>query len=494
MNKEILSVVDAVSHEKSLPREKIFEVLERALEQATKKKYEQDIDIRIDINRENGDFLTFRRWTVVQEVSQPTREITLEAAKLDNANIKINDYVEDSIDSVVFDRVTTQTAKQVIVQKVREAEREMIIAQFSKKIGFMVSGIVRKINRNNIFVDLGKNAEAIITKEGLLPREKYRLGDSVKGILFVINSHFNVPQLLISRVGTDMLIALFSIEVPEIADSVVEIKKIARDPGSRSKIAVISHDKRVDPVGSCVGVRGARVQAVSNALNGERIDVILWSKDPAQFVVNAMAPADVNSITVDYERNNIDVIVNNKNLAQAIGRYGQNVKLASQLTGWELNVTTLEEIVRKNKKKKKNIFKLFVQYLDLKKNIIKMLVNVGFSTFEELSKASIGDFVNIKNFDKNLISEIHSQAKQVLKIIALDAQNLLKKSKINQDLLNLDGMTTNIAMQLLKRNILSLEDLAEQGTDDLIDIEGLNLDTAGKLIMNARDICWFNKK
>ncbi|WP_343189318.1 transcription termination factor NusA [Buchnera aphidicola] len=493
MNKEILSVVEAVSNEKSLPREKIFKVLESALEKATKKKYEQDIDIRIYINRKNGNLLTFRRWLVVKEVLQPTKEITLDAAKLENINIKINDYIEDNIDSVIFDRVITQKAKKIIVKKVREAEKEIIIKQFKKKIGLIVIGNIKKIQRNNIFVNLGNNAEAIMHKKGMLPKENFRLGERIRGILFIINPKSKKAQLLISRIGTDMLIALFNIEIPEILDKIIEIKKIARDPGSRSKIAVKTNDEKVDPVGACVGIKGSRVQSISNELNGERIDIILWDKNPSQFVINAMAPADVNSITIDHERNSMDILVNFNNLSQSIGRNGQNVKLASQLTGWELNVITLEDIKIKKTKKTNIIFKNFKKYLDFNDLILQELVDFGFSSFEDLSMISKNVFLNSNIINTKIINEIKKQSKKVLKLISLDFKISYKKNKINKELLNLDNMNINIAIQLIKKNIFSLEDLADQGTDDLIDIEGLNIYEIKKLIMDARNICWFDK-
>lgn len=344
MNKGILSVVDAVSNEKSLPREKIFEALESALAIATKKKYKQDINVRVFINRKNGSFITFRRWLVVQIVLHPTKEITLEAAKFENNHIKLYDYIEDRINSVVFDRITTQIAKQVIVKKVREAERAMFIEKFRQKKGYIIVGIIKKINRDCIFLDLGNNIEALMIKIEMLPRENFRIGDRVRGILYEISQDTKKIQLFISRSVPTMLFELFRIEVPEIREKLIDVKAIARDPGLRSKIAVKTNDKRIDPIGACVGIRGARVQAVSEELCGERIDIILWNEKPEKFVINSMAPAEVSSIIINKNKHSMDIIVKTCNLAQAIGRKGQNVRLASQLTGWELNIMTTDNI------------------------------------------------------------------------------------------------------------------------------------------------------
>ncbi|BGI51484.1 MAG: hypothetical protein BucCj_2400 [Buchnera aphidicola (Ceratovacuna japonica)] len=350
MNKEILSVVESVSNEKQLPREKIFEALEFALSAATKKKYNKEIDVIVKIDRKFGNFRTFRRWTVVNKVKFPTKEITLEAAKFDNKNIKLKEYIEDEINSIIFDRITTQTVKQIMIQKVREAEKCMIINKFRRNINEIVTGIVKKISRDCIFLDLGNNADAIIMKKDSLPRENFRLGDRVRGLLYCINDESKGSKLFISRSKSKMLIELFKIEVPEIGEGIINIIATARDPGSRSKVAVRSNDKRVDPVGACVGMRGARVQAVSSELCGERIDIVLWDSDDIKFVINSMSPASVSSIIVNKKSHTMDIAVESINLAQAIGRNGQNVKLASKLSGWDLNVMTLKELKKKHKK------------------------------------------------------------------------------------------------------------------------------------------------
>ncbi len=372
MNKEILAVVEAVSNEKSLPREKIFEALESALATATKKKYEQEIDVRVEIDRKSGDFDTFRRWVIVEEVTQPTKEITPEAARFEDESLNVGDYVEDQIESVTFDRITTQTAKQVIVQKVREAERALVVDQFRDQEGEIITGVVKKVNRDNISLEIKSeglpgNAEAVILREDMLPRENFRPGDRIRGVLYAVRPEARGAQLFVTRSKPEMLVELFRIEVPEIGEEVIEIKAAARDPGSRAKIAVKTNDKRIDPVGACVGMRGARVQAVSTELGGERIDIVLWDDNPAQFVINAMAPADVASIVVDEDKHTMDIAVEAGNLAQAIGRNGQNVRLASQLSGWELNVMTVDDLQAKHQAEAHAAIDTFTKYRTLTK-------------------------------------------------------------------------------------------------------------------------------
>ena len=368
MNKEILLVVDAVSNEKAVPREKIFQALETALATATKKKYEGDIDVRVAIDRKTGDFDTFRRWQTVEGdgvMQNPYREISLDAARFDDPSIQLGDFIEEQIDSITFDRITTQTAKQVIVQKVREAERAQVVEQFRDQEGTIVTGVVKKVTRDSVIIDLGSNAEGVIYREDMLPRESFRNGDRVKGLLAAVKPEARGSQLFISRTHPDFLKELFRIEVPEIGEEIIEIKGAARDPGSRAKIAVKTNDRRIDPVGACVGMRGARVQAVSGELGGERIDIVLWDDNPAQFVINAMAPADVASLVVDEDNHTMDIAVISSNLAQAIGRNGQNVRLASQLSGWELNVMTVEDMQTKHQAEKDRILTLFTQARDI---------------------------------------------------------------------------------------------------------------------------------
>lgn len=496
MNKEILAVVEAVSNEKALPREKIFEALESALATATKKKYEQEIDVRVEIDRRSGDFDTFRRWLVVEEVTLPTREITLEAARFEDESLNEGDFVEDQIESVTFDRITTQTAKQVIVQKVREAERAMVVDQFRGQEGEIVTGVVKKVNRDNISLDLKSeglagSAEAVILREDMLPRENFRPGDRIRGVLYSVRPEARGAQLFVTRSKPEMLIELFRIEVPEIGEEVIEIKAAARDPGSRAKIAVKTNDKRIDPVGACVGMRGARVQAVSTELGGERIDIVLWDDNPAQFVINAMAPADVASIVVDEDKHTMDIAVEAGNLAQAIGRNGQNVRLAAQLSGWELNVMTVDDLQAKHQAEAHAAIDTFTKYLDIDEDFATVLVEEGFSSLEELAYVPIKELLEIDGLEESTVEALRERAKNALTTLALAQEESLGDNKPADDLLNLEGMDRPLALQLAARGVCTLEDLAEQGIDDLSDIEGLTDEKAGELIMAARNICWF---
>lgn len=496
MNKEILAVVEAVSNEKSLPREKIFEALESALATATKKKYEQEIDVRVEIDRKSGDFDTFRRWVIVEEVTQPTKEITLEAARFEDESLNVGDYVEDQIESVTFDRITTQTAKQVIVQKVREAERALVVDQFRDQEGEIITGVVKKVNRDNISLEiksegLSGNAEAVILREDMLPRENFRPGDRIRGVLYAVRPEARGAQLFVTRSKPEMLVELFRIEVPEIGEEVIEIKAAARDPGSRAKIAVKTNDKRIDPVGACVGMRGARVQAVSTELGGERIDIVLWDDNPAQFVINAMAPADVASIVVDEDKHTMDIAVEAGNLAQAIGRNGQNVRLASQLSGWELNVMTVDDLQAKHQAEAHAAIDTFTKYLDIDEDFATVLVEEGFSTLEELAYVPMKELLEIDGLDEPTVEALRERAKNALTTLALAQEESLGDKKPADDLLNLEGLDRAIAFKLAARGVCTLEDLAEQGVDDLADIEGLTDEKAGELIMAARNICWF---
>ncbi|CAL1329371.1 transcription termination factor NusA [Candidatus Providencia siddallii] len=498
MNKDIIAVIESVSNEKSLPREKIFEVLEIALTTATKKKYNQEIDIRVKINRKSGELNTFRYWQIVNEVTIPTREITLEAAKFENLNFQLGDYVEEEIESITSDRITTQTAKQVIVQKVREAERAMIIEQFRNQRGKIITAQIKKINRENIILDLGNNAEALLLREDTLPKENFRINDRIRGILYDIRNESRIQQLFISRSKTEMLIELFRIEVPEIAEELIEIKAAARDPGSRAKIAVKTKDKRIDPVGACVGMRGSRVQTISSELCGEKIDIVLWDENPAQFVINAMAPADVRSIIVDEDKYIMDVAVENNNLAQAIGRNGQNVRLATQLLKihrnndkWELNVMTTEELNLKQQTEIHCSIKTFTKYLNIDENFANKLAEEGFSTLEELAYIPTTELLKTKIFDEKNVKIIQEKAKDAINTIKLTQKENLKNNQPTNDLLNLNGMNHTIAYNLANHGIYTIESLAEQSIDDLTDIKNLDSNKAGELIMTARNICWF---
>lgn len=429
-------------------------------------------------------------------MTQPTKEITLEAARFEDESLNVGDYVEDQIESVTFDRITTQTAKQVIVQKVREAERALVVDQFRDQEGEIITGVVKKVNRDNISLEIKSeglpgNAEAVILREDMLPRENFRPGDRIRGVLYAVRPEARGAQLFVTRSKPEMLVELFRIEVPEIGEEVIEIKAAARDPGSRAKIAVKTNDKRIDPVGACVGMRGARVQAVSTELGGERIDIVLWDDNPAQFVINAMAPADVASIVVDEDKHTMDIAVEAGNLAQAIGRNGQNVRLASQLSGWELNVMTVDDLQAKHQAEAHAAIDTFTKYLDIDEDFATVLVEEGFSTLEELAYVPMKELLEIDGLDEPTVEALRERAKNALTTTALAQEESLGDKKPADDLLNLEGLDRAIAFKLAARGVCTLEDLAEQGVDDLADIEGLTDEKAGELIMAARNICWF---
>jgi len=496
MSKEILLVAEAVSNEKQVPREKIFEALEFALASATKKKNEGTIEVRVSIDRETGDFDTFRRWEVVEDdhvQENPFAEITISAAQIDEPDIKLGEFIEEQIESIAFDRITTQTAKQVIVQKVREAERAQMIAEYEDKVGELVTGTVKKVNRDNIIIDLGNNAEGVIFRDDMLPRETFRPGDRVRGLLYVIKPEARGAQLFISRTHPDMLVELFRLEVPEIAEETLEIKAAARDPGARAKIAVKTNDKRLDPVGACVGMRGSRVQAVSSELGGERVDIVLWDENPAQFVINAMAPAEVASIVVDEDARSMDVAVESDNLAQAIGRNGQNIRLASQLTDWVLNVMTVEDLSKKHEAENQKVLSVFTEGLEIDEDFALVLVEEGFTSLEEIAYVPVSELLEIEGLDEDLVEELRTRAKATLTTRALANEESLESSEPEQELLDLAGMDRHVAFVLASRGITNLETLAEQGTDEISDIEELTEEKAGELIMAARNLVWFNE-
>ncbi|MCI2961889.1 MULTISPECIES: transcription termination factor NusA [Shewanella] len=498
MNKEILLVAEAVSNEKAVPREKIFEALEIALATATKKKYEGDIDVRVAIDRKTGGYDTFRRWMVVDDhgeaLENPYREITLEAARYENPDIQPGEFIEDDIESVVFDRITTQTAKQVIVQKVREAERAQVVEQFQDQEGELITGIVKKATRESVVVDLGNNADGVLFREDLISRESFRPGDRVRALLYSVRPEARGAQLFLSRTKPEMLIELFRVEVPEIADELIEIMGAARDPGARAKIAVKSNDRRIDPIGACVGMRGARVQAVSNELGGERVDIVLWDDNPAQYVINAMAPADVASIIVDEDNHSMDIAVEADSLAQAIGRNGQNVRLATQLTGWVLNVMTVEDMNKKHQAESAKVVELFVNSLDVDEDFARVLADEGFTSLEEVAYVPVSELLAIDGFDEDLVEALRERAKAAISTRALATEEALDGVEPSEELLALEGVDRHLAYVFASKGIVTLEDLAEQGIDDLIEIEELTEEKAGELIMAARNICWFGEE
>jgi len=494
MSKEILLVVEAVSNEKDVPEGVIFEAIEAALASATRKKHGGEIDVRVAIDRKTGDYQTFRRWEIVPDpedgvLDAPSREITQSAAQVLEPGLGLGDFVEEEIESELFGRIAAQTAKQVIVQKVREAERAKIVAAFSERKGQLVTGIVKKADRGTIMIDLGNNAEALIPRDQVIPRESVRPGDRLRGYLCDVRSEIKGPQLFVSRTAPELLVELFKLEVPEVGEGLIQILGAARDPGSRAKIAVRTTDPRIDPVGACVGMRGSRVQAVSNELNGERVDIILWDENPAQFVINAMSPADVVSIVIDEEARSMDVAVKEENLAQAIGRNGQNVRLASQLTGWNLNVMNEEDAAAKGEQEARRSVESFMEQLGVDEDLATILVEEGFSTVDEVAYVPLAEMQAIQELDDESIEMLRERAKDVLLTRAIASEEG-GAGEPAQDLLDLDGMDESLAYMLAARGVTTMEDLAEQAVDDLIDIEGMDQERAARLIMKAREP-WF---
>ncbi|MDH5409396.1 MAG: transcription termination factor NusA [Gammaproteobacteria bacterium] len=492
MNKEILLVVDAVSNEKGVDKGIIFEAMEAALAMATKKRYSSEVDVRVSIDRDSGDYDTFRRWEIVEDdaVEHPEREFTLSAAQIDDPDIEVGGFIEEPIESVAFGRISAQTAKQVIVQKVREAERGQVYEEYKDRIGELVMGVVKRVERGNVYLDLGKNIDAYIPREDMIPRESVRPGDRLRGYLKEVISETRGPQLFVSRTAPQFLIELFKIEVPEIGEGLIDILGAARDPGSRAKIAVRSNENRIDPVGACVGMRGSRVQAVSNELAGERVDIVLWDENPAQFVINAMSPADVESIVVDEDANSMDIAVAEDQLSQAIGRSGQNVKLASELTKWTLNVMSEAEAEQKSEAESEKIVKSFMDLLDVDEEVAAILVQEGFSTIDEVAYVPVDEMLQIEEFDEGIVDELRNRAKDILLTRAISNEEQFTKTEPAQDLIDMEGMELELAYKLAGIGIVTMEDLAEQSIDELMQVDDMDEEKAGKLIMAAR-APWF---
>ncbi len=492
MNKEILLVVDAVSNEKGVAKDVIFEAIELALATATKKKHGGDIEVRVDIDRTDGSYETFRVWEVIgddQELERPHAQLYLDQAEERKADVQLGEVIEEPMESVAFGRIAAQIAKQVIVQKVREAERALVVDAFKDRVGELVSGVVKKVERGNIILDLGRNAEAVILRDDLIPKDAFRNGDRVRGILYDVRSDTRGPQLFISRRVPEMLIELFKIEVPEVGDGVIELKGAARDPGSRAKIAVLSKDQRIDPVGACVGMRGSRVQTVTGEIAGERIDIVLWDDDPVRFVINAMAPAEVSSVVVDEDLHAMDIAVSEDQLSQAIGRNGQNVRLASELTGWELNVMSDDDAAQKTEAESEKFIQLFMKELDVDEEVAAILVQEGFTSLEEVAYVPTQEFLSIEEFDEAIVEELRNRAKDVLLTKAITEQ-VSAPEGLEQEVIDMEGVTQELAKEFVAHEILTMEDLAEQSVDELMEIEGMNEELAAELIMRAREP-WF---
>ncbi|MBN1683842.1 MAG: transcription termination/antitermination protein NusA [Gammaproteobacteria bacterium] len=494
MSKKILDVVEAVSYEMDVPKEVIFKAIETALAIATKKRYLGDVDIKVVIDRETGDYESFRCWTVVQEGNifdengepiefDSDRHIFLEQAKKQDQDLEVGDMIQEPITSIEFGRIAAQLMKQVITQEIRKAKQEQIAEECQEKLGKLVTGTVKRTIHDSVIVDLGHMVEAIILKSELLPNDILRPGDRIRAYLYEIKTTTKGTQLYLSRTRKEMLTELFRLEVPEIGEDIIEIKAVAREPGVRSKIAVKTNDGRIDPVGACVGMRGARVQVISNELKGERVDIVLWDDNPAQLAINAMAPAEILSITVDEEKHAMDITVDPEKLSQAIGRSGANIKLASELTGWTLNVMTPDEAKAKVSKEVENYRQEFIDKLDIDEEIADILVREGFTSIEEIAYVPIEELTDIEEFDEDIVNELRDRAKAIV----AKEEALLKPS---EELLNMKGMTKKLAKELAKHGVKTMEDLAEQSVDDLRDIVDISEDRAGELIMTAREP-WF---
>jgi len=493
-NKEILLVVDAVSNEKGVSKEVIFQAIESALAMATRKGHDNELDARVVIDRETGDYETFRQWLVVEdseeELESEVNQIKFTDAQAKQSDIEVDAYILEPIESVEFGRIAAQTAKQVIVQKVREAERAQVVEQYQEKLGQLVHGTVKRVERSSITLSLGGNAEAFIPREEMIPRESFRIGDRVRGYLKEIRTEGRGPQLLVSRMAPELLIELFKLEVPEIGDGMIDVRGAARDAGLRAKIAVEAKEARIDPVGACVGMRGSRVQAVTNELAGERVDIIIWDEEPARFAINAMAPAEVLSIVVDEDAHSMDIAVEDEQLSQAIGRGGQNVRLASQLTGWTLNVMSSTDADQKAETEIGDLIKVFMDDLDVDEDVALILAQEGFSSLDEVAYVPEEEMLQIEEFDAGIVTELRSRARDVLLTKAIASEEKLETAEPEEALLSLEGMTSELATILTANGVTTIDDLGDSAVDELVEIDGLDAEIAAALIMAARET-WF---
>jgi N utilization substance protein A len=490
MNRELLMLVDAISREKNVDREVVFGAVELALASATKKLYEGEVDIRVAIDRENGVYETFRRWHVVPDeagLQLPEAEILHFEAKEQIEDIEVGDYLEEPVESVPIGRIGAQAAKQVILQKIRDAERETLLNDFLSRGDKIFVGTVKRLDKGDLVIEAGR-VEGRLKRTELIPKENLRSGDRVRAMIMEVDPTLRGPQIILSRSAPEFMIELFRQEVPEIEQSLLEIKSCARDPGSRAKIAVVSHDKRVDPIGTCVGVRGSRVNAVTNELAGERVDIVLWSADPAQFVIGALAPANVQSIVVDEEKHAMDVVVDEENLAIAIGRGGQNVRLASDLTGWKINIMDAAESAQKQADETGTLRKLFMEKLDVDEEIADILIAEGFTSLEEVAYVPLQEMLEIESFDEDTVNELRARAKDALLTMEIAREESVEE--VSQDLRDLEGLTPELIAKLADNGVHTLDDLADLAVDELTDITGQSADEAKALIMKAREH-WF---
>jgi N utilization substance protein A len=489
MSREVLLLVDALAREKNVDKEIVFGALESALASATKKRFADEADVRVSINRETGEYDSFRRWQVMDDETfeTPDLHIKLEEARKRNPEIQLEEFIEEPLESIDFGRIGAQAAKQVIFQKIRDAEREQILSDFLERKEFLVSGTVKRIERGNAIIEFGK-IEALLPRDQMIPKENMRVGDRVRAHLLKVDRSIRGPQIILSRITPEFLVKLFELEVPEIEEGLLEIVSAARDPGARAKIAVRSHDARIDPIGTCVGMRGSRVQAVTNELAGERVDIILWSEDPATAVINALAPADVTSIVVDEDKHSMDVVVEEENLAQAIGRNGQNVRLASELTGWELNIMTVEESGQKNEQEFAKVRDLFMSKLDVDEEVADILVQEGFNTLEEVAYVPLEEMLEIEAFDEATVNELRSRARNALLTAAIANEEQVEHNI--EDLLKIEGMDEETARMLAGKGVGTQDQLADLDVDELVELTGMDGERANQLIMTAR-APWF---
>lgn len=489
MSKEILLLVDALAREKNVDRETVFGALELALASATKRRFREESDVRVAIDRESGDYRAFRRWTIVpeEEFTDSGIHMLIDEVQSERPEAAFGDVVEEELEPEDFGRIGAQTAKQVILQKIRDAEREQILNDFLERQEHLVTGTIKRMERGNAIIESGR-LEAMLPREQMIPKENLRVGDRVRGFLHKIDRTARGPQLMLSRIAPEFLVKLFELEVPEIEEGLLEIKAAARDPGSRAKIAVKSNDSRIDPIGTCVGMRGSRVQAVTQELAGERVDIVLWSQDPAQFVINALMPAEVSSIVVDEDTHSMDVVVDEENLAQAIGRTGQNVRLATELTGWTLNLMTESESAEKQQQEAADVKSLFMAKLDVDEEVAEILVQEGFSTLEEVAYVPINEMLEIEAFDEDTVNELRARARNALLTQAIASEEQVET--MAQDLLSLQGMDDQTARVLAAKGIHTQEDLADLAVDDLVELTQMDSERAKQLIMTAR-APWF---
>ncbi|MEE4638508.1 MAG: transcription termination factor NusA [Wenzhouxiangella sp.] len=494
--KEILQVVDVVSNEKGLDKETIFEAIEAALASAAKRRHPEDIEVRVAIDRKSGEYEAFRRWEVLSddeeevELESADRQIRLAEAHEHDPELEVGDFIEEPMEPPEFGRIAAQAAKQVIVQRVRQAEREQVVEAYSGRVGELIHGQIERMERGGVVLDLGENAKAFIPSRHTIPGETARPKDRLRGYLYEVRPDQRGPQLFVSRTMSEFLIELFKLEVPEINQGLIEIKGAARDSGRRAKIAVHALDDRTDPIGACVGMRGSRVQAVSNELAGERIDIILWDENPAQFVINAMAPAEVHSIVVDEDSRSMDIAVEEDNLSQAIGRGGQNVRLASELTGWQLNVMTVDEAEQKSENESRIVLEMFMTKLDVDEELASILVAEGFTNVEEVAYVPESELLAIEEFDEGIVAELRQRARDALLTQMIVSEEQLEEHRPEQDLLDLEGMTDTVAFRLAENGIRTRDDLAECAVDELEDVKDLTPELAAELIMKAR-AHWF---